>query len=74
MTSDVKDCDPEHLIRLCNEVIENHQRYPFDKLCRWMGFVQGVLATQEIIQVEVEREFSRPLLHAIHDYVPPTFG
>jgi hypothetical protein len=74
MTSDVKDCDPEHLIRLCNEVIENHQRYPFDKLCRWMGFVQGVLATQEIIQVEEERDFSRPLLHAIHDYVPPTYG
>lgn len=73
MTSEVKDCDPEHLIRLCNEVIENHQRYPFDKLSRWMGFVQGVLATQEIIQVEGEREFSRPLLHAIHNYVPPTY-
>jgi hypothetical protein len=74
MAVDVTDCAPEHLIKLCNEVIENHQRYPFDKLCRWMGFVQGVLAAQGIIQVETEREFSRPLLHAIHNYVPPTFG
>ena len=73
MTSEVKDCDPEHLIKLCIEVIENHRRYPFDKLCRWMGFVQGVLAAQEIIHVEVEREFSRPLLHAIHSYAPPTY-
>lgn len=73
MDVDVKDCDPEHLIKLCSEVIENHQRYPFDKLCRWMGFVQGVLAAQEIIHVEAEREFSRPLLHAIHNYVPPTY-
>jgi hypothetical protein len=73
MTVEVKDCGPEHLIKLCNEVIDNHQRYPFDKLCRWMGFVQGVLAFQGIIQVEQEREFSRPLLHAIHKFVPPTY-
>lgn len=73
MGTGIDECSPEHLINLCDEVIKNHQKYPFDKLCRWMGFVQGVLAAQGMISVQEERDFSRPLLHAIHTYTPPTY-
>lgn len=74
MDTKVKECSPDHLINLCNEVLQDHAKYPFDKLSRWMAFTQGVLATQGLISVEVERDFSRPYLHAVHQYTPPTFS
>ncbi len=37
--------------------------WPIDKLYRWLGFVQGVLTMKELITVDEEREFSRPLFH-----------
>lgn len=67
-------CRAEGLSGLCSEVINHHARYPFDKLNRWLGFVQGVLAAVGIIDVDEEREFSRPFLHAFHDQTPPTFA
>lgn len=67
------ECTSVHLLNLCNEVIINHQKYPFDKLSRWMGFVQGILAKDGLISVTEERDFSRPLLHAIHKRRPPTY-
>lgn len=67
------ECTSSHLVNLCNEVINNHQMYPFDKLSRWMGFVQGILAREGLISVTEERDFSRPLLHAIHKRKPPTY-
>lgn len=73
MKGDIAECGSDHLIKLCDEVLANHQRYPFDKLSRWMGFVQGVLASQGLISVEEERNYSRPLLHAIHKRKPPTY-
>lgn len=69
----VSECAAGHLVNLCTEVIDNHQKYPFDKLSRWMGFVQGVLAVNGLISVEDERNFSRPFLHAIHKRKPPTY-
>lgn len=67
-------CQSESLIRLCDEAMANHARYPFDKLNRWLGFVQGILSATGIIDVDEEREFSRPLLHAFHTEAPPTFS
>lgn len=67
-------CCPENLKALCVQAIDHHHRYPFDKLNRWLGFVQGVLAAVRIIDVDEERDFSRPLLHAFHDQAPPTFA
>ena len=67
-------CQPESLISLCDEAMANHSRYPFDKLNRWLGFVQGILAATGVIDVDDEREFSRPLLHAFHSDKPPTFS
>ena len=66
-------CDGNHLLRLCKEAIENAHEYPFDKMCRWMGFVQGVLAVQGIIDVDKERDYTRPLFHALYGREVPTF-
>jgi hypothetical protein len=38
-------CGVAHLQQLCKEALDNNQRYPSDKLCRWMGFAGGVLST-----------------------------
>jgi hypothetical protein len=67
-------CRGGHLVRLCGEAMSNAHAYPFDKLSRWMGFVQGVLAAKGIIDVDEERELSRPLLHALHPNPIPTFA
>lgn len=67
-------CNGEHLVRLCSEMIDNGRKYPWDKMNRWIGFVQGVLATQGIIDVDIEREVTRPVLHMLHKDRPPTFG
>ena len=67
-------CQPEALTRLCNEAISNMVEYPFDKLNRWLGFIQGILAAVALVDVDEEREFSRPLLHAFHESAPPSFS
>ena len=38
-----------------------------DKQSRWLGFVQGVLVMYELICIEDEREFSRPLFHEAYE-------
>lgn len=38
-------CGIGHLKTLSREALDNAERYPLDKLCRWMGFVAGVLST-----------------------------
>lgn len=59
-------CRSEALVSLCNEAIANGKDYPFDKMNRWLGFTQGVLATTGVIDVDAEREYTRPLLHQLH--------
>lgn len=58
-------CGSDSLIKLCEEAMVNTQKYPYDKLNRWLGFVQGVLAAQGIIDVDVERDYTRPLFHSL---------
>jgi len=158
-TGSLSRCGHEHLMSLCSEAIRNAERYPEDKLCRWYGFIigvmsnsegwsytstlarlytgepssrqadvmrkllnrylgfvlrtpvtcrlesverdmndvirealasagkstfesisirlghiQGVLAVKGLIDVDEEREFTRPLLHSLHDQPIPTFA
>lgn len=51
---------------MCQTSIEESERLPLDKLNRWLGFVQGCLAMRGLIDVDVEREVSRPLFHAAY--------
>jgi len=55
--------DSQHWIRLkkmCEECITNDSM-EMDKKARWCGFVQGVLFIKDLIDIENERNFSRPL-------------
>lgn len=37
-------CGTDHLRILCREAIRNARIYPDDKLCRWYGFIIGVMS------------------------------
>lgn len=71
--SEFDKCGPDDLYILCNEVVVNGKLYPADKMHRWLGFVQGILCVKGITNVDEEREFSRPLLHSLHDGTIPTY-
>jgi hypothetical protein len=45
------------------QVAINCQTWPLDKTGCWLGFVQGCLAMQGLIDVDAERDWSRPILH-----------
>jgi len=68
------ECQGPHLARLCREAIENGHQYPFDKMNRWLGFTQGVLAAAGLVDVNVEREATRPLLHSLHSHDIPSWS
>lgn len=39
---------------------------PIDKTQRWLGFVQGVLAARGLLDVDAERDRTRPIFHAYY--------
>ncbi len=54
----------KHRIKTMLEIgLAEIDNWPIDKLYRWLGFVQGILTIKELINVDEEREFSRPLFH-----------
>lgn len=67
-------CDAMALQRLCREAIDNGHTYPADKMHRWLGFIQGVLAVQGLIDVDTEREYTRPLFHSLNNDAVKTFS
>jgi hypothetical protein len=67
-------CNTDDLIKLCTEVVDNAESYPFDKLCRWLGFVQGLLASKSMINVDRERDYTRPLFHELYGEEVKSFG
>lgn len=38
---------------------------PIPKLCRWLGYIQGVLIERGITTVEAERDWTRPLFRPL---------
>jgi hypothetical protein len=54
-----------HLAWMCNVLLEQ-PNWPDDKFSRWLGFIQGVMASRGYISVNDERDFSRPLFHAVY--------
>ena len=53
----------ENLLWICREGAARIEELPEDKTSRWLGFVQGCLAMRQIIDVDEERNVSRPLFH-----------
>lgn len=66
-------CTKDSLMRLATEAIENTSRYPYDKLNRWLGFIQGILAVKCVIDVDAERDYTRPLFHSLNSQPIPSF-
>lgn len=66
-------CHVNNISKLCEEAFTNGEKYPVDKRYRWLGFVQGVLAVKRLIDVDVERDFTRPLFHELAGKTIPTF-
>lgn len=48
-------------------MVENVSIWPIDKTNRWIGFIQGVLWERELIDIDEEREFTRPLFHSYYE-------
>lgn len=49
LNSSYDKCSAAHLSKLCKEAIHNNDKYPSDKLYRWLGFLEGILANSDII-------------------------
>lgn len=49
---------------MCAEGARLAHEMPDDKASRWLGFVQGCLAMRRLIDVDSERDITRPLFHA----------
>lgn len=52
----------DNLEFLLTRILED-ESLPEDKIHRWIGFVQGVLAARGIIDVNFERDRTRPIFH-----------
>lgn len=51
----------EHLRWLCGELLNNLGRMPPDKSGRWIGFIQGVMVCNGVLDVDEERDRTRPI-------------
>ena len=56
----------ERTVKMCAHARGHLDVFTEDKANRWLGFVQGVLTVAGLIQVDTERDYTRPLFHAIH--------
>lgn len=50
-----------HLDWMCQELLRDIQTMPLDKIGRWVGFIQGVMATRGALDVDKERNRTRPI-------------
>ena len=61
------DTSVEHLIKMCEAIIEESNQWPDDKTSRWLGYIQGVMCVYNIINVSKERYISRELFHKVYE-------
>lgn len=54
---------------MVHHALANLNNWPVDKTSRWIGFVQGCLACKGFLDVDSERERTRPLFHHAYDAV-----
>ena len=59
-------CGRAHLLWMCASAKDHASSWPIDKLSRWLGFIQSAMTFQGLLNVEEERDFSRPLFHAAY--------
>lgn len=52
-----------HLEWMCREILRDILIMPLDKMGRWVGFIQGVMAANGVLDVDAERDRTRPLFN-----------
>jgi len=57
------------LISMMDTMLQHSTEWPVDKTNRWIGFIQGVLFSNGTLDVDEERDFTRPLFHAYYDSI-----
>lgn len=57
---------PTNLHWMLDKCLEELYFFPVDKLGRWVGFVQGVLALSGFLDVDAERDRTRGIFHAAY--------
>lgn len=55
----------QRTLDLCRHAIGGIDRLSEDKANRWLGFVQGVMIASRVLDIEEERNFTRPLFHEL---------
>lgn len=60
----IPDSDP---LRVFTAALDQgcRDRLPIPKLCRWLGYIQGVLIERGFTTVEIERDWTRPLFRPL---------
>lgn len=53
----------EHLRWMAREILCNIRTMPIDKMGRWVGFIQGVMAANGVLDVDAERDRTRPFFN-----------
>lgn len=62
-----KETSAANLRWMLTQCLENLDAWPIDKVSRWCGFVQGVLACKSpAFSVKAERDRTRPFFHAAY--------
>lgn len=57
------DAIRDRLSSMANAMEENAYDWPHDKTGRWLGFIQGLLFAHGLLDVNAERDRTRPLFH-----------
>lgn len=67
---DVKSEESENRFRITSMIKamrEEYEDWPIDKSNRWIGFIQGALFAEGLLNIEDERHFTRPMFHAYYN-------
>lgn len=62
----------EHISNMLNTLHNNVNDWPVDKTSRWIGFIQGVMYKDGVLDIDEERDFTRPIFHKVYDNPPDT--
>jgi hypothetical protein len=57
------------LHNMMDTLLEHAGEWPIDKTNRWIGFIQGILFVEGVLNIDEERDFTRPLFHAYYESV-----
>lgn len=67
-----RNYDNVHITRMLYTLKDNIEYWPIDKSSRWIGFIQGVMFKDGIIDLDEERYFTRPIFHSVYKNPPNT--